>query len=207
MSCVANVVPVCGCDGKTYSNDCVRMLAGVSMKSDGACGSADAGVADAAVPSDASRDSSGAQYAAAYLAWEAPGGVAGTGPAIVVSGRGWADIWTQTPGFVRDTPETPPSSPTQTYTLTAVEVDDLFARLASVDFTQLPHPSTSSAECYPALYLRLCTGCKYIKLNNYYAPSQLLPEMESVWAWFDQLLTASSSANPRNYCNFSIIGI
>jgi Kazal-type serine protease inhibitor domain len=36
-ACPKIIKPVCGCDGKTYSNDCLRQMKEVSLKSVGKC--------------------------------------------------------------------------------------------------------------------------------------------------------------------------
>lgn len=38
QGCIQVFDPVCGCDNRTYGNDCVRQQAGVSLKSTGECG-------------------------------------------------------------------------------------------------------------------------------------------------------------------------
>jgi hypothetical protein len=37
---------------------------------------------------------------------------------------------------------------------------------------------------------------------DYATPSNVAPEMEQVWVWFDQILGATARTNPRKYCDF-----
>ena len=131
----------------------------------------------------------------AYLLWQAPWGFAGWGPAVEVFGDGVVRVWEQTAA----------QRPLETagwdrqMQLSRAEVQALFARLAQVDFAALPHPTDEWVECYPHLYFRLCSECP-MRSFQYTLASQLRPEMNEVYAWFDERLGQEAYVSPSSYC-------
>ena len=183
VGCDTVYQPVCGCNGKTYPNNCARQAAGARKFSDGEC--------------VAGRDAGADTNERAALGWQAAAAGADAGPGIVVIGMGWYASDTDVPlsnlnSLIFD------DAPS--HGLGNAQLDDLFARLAAVDLASLPHPDTNAANCTALLLLKACFGCT-MKTLSYSSATQLVPEMEPVWAWFDQVLGSSTIAtNPRNYC-------
>jgi hypothetical protein len=152
----------------------------------------DSGAADAG-PAD-----SGAT-AGARMAWQAPGGFAGTGPAVMVDADGTVRVWDSTHGVTLASP----ADPTRTLHVTAAQASDLFARWATVDRRGLPH-SGGSADCYGVASYRVCAGadCR-VETVMFQSAAQLAPEMDQVRQWFDDVLAAEGlAAHPSGYCRF-----
>jgi hypothetical protein len=172
--------PLCGCEGRTYANTCQRQELGMLQASLGIC------------PSNER-----VSYPTAYGVWQATGGTAGAGPAVVVSAAGFAHTWDAIPAF---SAETPPPNPTGTQALSREDTDDLFLRLAGVPTATLPHEAGGGSDCHASFYFRLCEGCA-VRTVSYDGAERVLPEMELIWSWFDRILGPGAATNPRRFCN------
>lgn len=134
----------------------------------------------------------------ATLLWQAPAGFAGTGPAIEVT-SGQIRLW-ETASY------TPPDDlePDAVITTSTQATDELFERWARIDVSSLPHdPDEPGNDCYPTVAVRLCSDCDETVVD-YRIPTQLTPEMDEVFEWFDAILGVASDipANPSNWCVF-----
>jgi hypothetical protein len=147
----------------------------------------DAGAADAATPAPGAR-----------MLWQAPGGFAGTGPAVMVDADGTVRVWDSTRGVELASP----SAPSRTEHVTPAAAADLFARWARVDRAGLPHAG-GAGECSGLASYRACAdaSCR-VDSVMFTAAAQITPEMNEVRSWFDDNLAGDTMAHPADYCRF-----
>ena len=129
------------------------------------------------------------------MLWQAPGGFAGTGPAVKVQSDGSVLTWTSTSELSLTGPTPRPDA---TLRLTPAQTADLFNRWSRVSTAGLPHGPMRAGDCYPSVTVQRCATCMPVQLR-YQHPAQLTPEMNDVWAWFDTHVPATQ---PRAFCSF-----
>lgn len=151
------------------------------------------------VPADAPADvpavdAGPRQYADAMLIWQSPGGFAGWGPAVMVTGDGTVRRWQMVREF--GSGNVPPAD--ETFQLPGAVIDDLFLRWGRVDLEGLPHGPMSASDCYPSVTVRLSARGPERQLR-YQHPRQLTPEMNDVWQWF---VLHTPRGLPNEFCDF-----
>jgi hypothetical protein len=131
-----------------------------------------------------------------YVLWQAPGGVAGTGPALELLEDGSLRLWQRTDPFsVRDT-----SGWDLALSLTPEENDELIGLFLAVDDSDLPH-DVPFAECYPRVYFE-GPGDALMQIQ-YDGAAALSPEFDEVYAWLSSYLAANApgyTTVPAVYC-------
>jgi hypothetical protein len=133
-------------------------------------------------------------FSGARLTWQAPGGFAGHGPAVIVDDGGLVRVWDETPEFApASTPATPPD---REIDLGFPRTDQLFLRILAAETAALPHDGPWN-ECYPQFHFIECEGCDPIQID-YSTPSQIRPELDCVIEWFGRL----PGVDPGAWCDF-----
>ena len=135
----------------------------------------------------------------AQLLWQAPGGFAGTGPALIMSGAGRLELWFSTEGV--NPGDRPAGAPDLVLDLHPDAAGNLIQRALSAPLLGLPHEG-AGGECYGMVSLQACSFCGWFSIP-YTGAAQVEPELEAVWRWFDLVLSDQPAyVNPRNYCRF-----
>lgn len=147
------------------------------------------------VPPAPCTDAAARTHPDARVSWQGPGGVTGYGPAIVVSGSGVIQVWQNQPSF--PPAGAPMAPPDVTGQLTGDRTDALFDAWASTSTAALPHAGPG-AECEATVYVTMCAHCMPTAIR-YVDASQMAPEMNAVWSWFDANVPFAAG-HPRNYC-------
>lgn len=140
----------------------------------------------------------GPLYPDALISWQSPGGFAGWGPAVIVTGDGTVRIWHMLLGF--DPSAIPEVEPDIVTTVPFYEVDQLVERWKSADRSTIPRDGPG-ADCYPTAAVRQCEGCE-LETIQYSTPDQVLPELGCVFDWYDTRLADVLEYPPRAYCAF-----
>lgn len=168
----------------------MRLAACLSLLLLGCGASVTGSGSDASTPRDISTDvipNAPRRWPTARMVWQAPGGFAGWGLAVMITGDGVARGWINQPAF--DPLGPPPPNDTRV-SLRGAQVDDLFDRWSRVSPGALPHGPRSAGDCYPSVTVTTCDTCAPVRIE-YRHPAQISPEMDEVWAWFRENLPAS----------------